>query len=293
MRIVLTLVAAAVLAAGCAGDDAGDDQGGITVVAAFFPLAEAVRLVAGDDVDIVDLTPPGVEAHDIELSSDRVDQLLDADLAVVLGGGFQPAVEDVADDRDGPTLVALDALEIAAGAHEGEGEGDHADGEDPHVWLDPHLMADLVEAVAEALEAQVPGSLARARDAVAALEALDERYETTLSGCERDLVVASHEAYGSLTRAYGLRQEAITGLVPGEEPDPARLDELTSLVEAEGVTTVFTEPLLPARAAETLAREAGVEVASLDPLESAPASGLGYVDAMEANLVALAAGLGC
>jgi zinc transport system substrate-binding protein len=294
MRTVLTLVVAlALVAAGCSGDDDVDASGRATVVAAFFPLAEAVRLVAGDEVDVVDLTPPGVEAHDLELSSDRVDELLDADLVVVLGGGFQPAVEDVADDRDGPTVVALEVLEIAAEAHDHAGERVDDSGEDPHVWLDPHLMADLVEAVADALEELVPDAGTRARRAVAELDALHERYETTLASCERDLVVASHEAFGALTGAYGLRQEAITGLVPGEEPDPARLDELVSLVEAEGVTTVFTEPLLPARAAETLAREAGVEVASLDPLESAPASGLGYVEAMDANLDALAAGLGC
>ena len=271
MRTVLILLLAlSLVAAGCAGGDgaSGDGSGRTTVVAAFFPLAEAARLAGGDDVDVTDLTPAGVEPHDLELSSDEIDRILDADLVVVLGGGFQPAVESAADDRDGPTVVI------------------EPTGDDPHIWLDPREFGRIVARIAEALDTD-------AQPVVEALDALHERYETTLASCERDLVVVSHEAYGALTEAYGLRQEAITGLVPGEEPDPARLDELVSLVEAEGVTTVFAEPLLPTRAAETLAREAGVEVASLDPLESAPASGLGYVEAMDANLVALAAGLGC
>lgn len=188
---------------------------------------------------------------------------------MLLGGGFQPAVEDVAEDRDG-TTVTIDV-----------------DG-DPHVWLDPSAFADIVDEVAAALDAEAAAAPIRAE-----LASLDERYASTLSTCASDLLVVSHEAFGALADAYGLRQEAISGLVPGEEPDPARLDELAELVQREGVTTVFAEPLLPARAAETLAREAGVEVATLDPLESAPADGASYVEAMEANLDALAAGLGC
>ncbi|HYD11109.1 MAG TPA: metal ABC transporter substrate-binding protein, partial [Acidimicrobiales bacterium] len=247
------------VAAGCAGGDGAseDGSGRTTVVAAFFPLAEAVRMVAGDDVEVIDLTPAGAEPHDLELSSDDVDTLLDADLAIVLGGGFQPAVEDVADDRDGPTIDVLDALDVAAEEHSHEEGDEHShEGEDPHVWLDPHLMADIVEAVAAELDLD-------ATDVVADLVALDERYASTLSGCERDVLVVNHEAFGALADAYGLRQESITGLVPGEEPDPERLDELAALVEDEGVTTVFAEPLLPRRAAETLAREAGVDVATL------------------------------
>ncbi|HEX2850702.1 MAG TPA: metal ABC transporter substrate-binding protein, partial [Acidimicrobiales bacterium] len=63
------------------------------VVAAFYPLAELARQVGGDDVAVVDLTPPGGEPHDIEITSTQVDRIEDADLAVEIGGGFQPAVE--------------------------------------------------------------------------------------------------------------------------------------------------------------------------------------------------------
>lgn len=254
------------VAAGCAGGD-DRDSARPRVVAAFFPLAEAARLVAGDRYDVLDLTPSGVEPHDLELSSGDIDALLDADVVVLLGGGFQPAVEDVAEDRDG-TTVTIDV-----------------DG-DPHVWLDPVAYADIVDEVAAALGAD-------AEPIREELEALDERYRSRLAPCAGEVLVVSHEAFGAVADAYDLRQEAISGLVPGEEPDPARLDELAELVRREGITTIFAEPSLSARAAETLAREAGAEVATLDPLESAPANGATYVEAMDANLEVLAAGLGC
>lgn len=270
MRIVLVpALVVSLAAAGCAGgSDASGD--GRTVVAAFFPLAEAARAAGGEDVDVVDLTPPGVEPHDLELTTDQVDLLLDADLVIVLGGDFQPAVEAVAADRDGPTIDVFDALGIETG--------------DPHVWLDPTTMAAIAELVAVELDGD-------ASPLVAELEALDERFRSRLSSCESDVIVTSHEAYGHLVGRYGLREESISGLVPESEPDPAKLDELARLVEREGVTTIFTEPLLPTRAADTLARETGAAVVVLDPLESDP--GTGYVSAMDANLEALVTGLRC
>jgi zinc transport system substrate-binding protein len=258
---------------GCPGGGGASGDGRTSVVAAFFPLADAARAVGGDRVRVTDLTPAGVEPHDLELTSRTIDRILDADVVVVLGGGFQPAVEKAASKRKGVTIVVRDEL--------------HLTGDDPHVWLDPTVYARIVGVVGEALHADP----ARVRGIEDELGQLDERYRTTLSSCRSDLLVTSHAAYGYLAARYGLRQESISGLVPEEEPDPSRLDDLLHLVEREGVTTVFTEPLLPRRAADTVRREAHVAVSTLDPLESNP--GTHYVAAMDANLATLAKGLGC
>jgi zinc transport system substrate-binding protein len=253
------------------------------VAASFAPLAEVVERVGGEAVDVTDLTPAGAEPHDVELAPDQVDDLLDADLAVVLGGGFQPAVEDLVDDRDGPTLVVVDALDV-----------DVRDEGDLHVWLDPRSQAGIVEAVAGALADVAPDDADEVEAAAARyrseLEELDSGLAARLSGCERDLVVTAHDAFGPLTRRYGLRTEAVA-VSPGAEPDPATLAELTDLVAEEGVTTVFTEPLVDPGTAEALAREAGVATDELDPIESAVEGG--YLGAMARNSDALARALGC
>ena len=80
--------------------------------------------------------------------------------------------------------------------------------------------------------------------------------------------MTSHEAFGYLATAYGLTQVGILGLSPEAEPDPRRLAELRDLVEREGVTTIFAEELVSPKVAETLASEAGVRVAVLNPIES-------------------------
>ena len=58
------------------------------MVASFYPLAEAARQVGGDRVRVENLTPPGAEPHDLELTASQVSELQDADVVLLLGGGF-------------------------------------------------------------------------------------------------------------------------------------------------------------------------------------------------------------
>src|SRR5688500_15544829 len=100
MRIIPALAAALAVAtlAGCGGDDAGSDDGdaAVSVVAALAPLAHVAELVGGDRAAVDSVTPAGAEPHDVELSPDQVADIEDADVVVVIGGGFQPEVEEVA-----------------------------------------------------------------------------------------------------------------------------------------------------------------------------------------------------
>jgi zinc transport system substrate-binding protein len=151
----------------------------------------------------------------------------------------------------------------------------------------------LAEVDPGAAEAYRGGADAHAEE----IRALDERFAGRLAACERDLLVVSHAAFGYLADRYGLRQEPITGISPESEPDPQRLAELADLVRAEGVTTVFTETLVSPEVAETLAREAGVTTAVLNPLEGLTeeeeAAGETYLSVMERNLETIAEALGC
>ncbi len=256
------------------------------VVASFYPLAYVAERVGGTRVAVTNLTPSGAEPHDLELSTKQVDQLLDADLVVDLGHGFQPAVERATEQRDGPTLTVLD---------------DSGDAVDPHVWLDPVRMSGIVSDVQRALTKRDPGGRAVYRQNAEAfraeLAALDTRYRNGLADCARRLIVTSHEAFGHLARRYGLRQEGVAGISPDAEPDAERIGELADLVRREHVTVVFTEKLVSPRIAQVLAREAGVTTEVLDPLESLSTSarrrGASYVTVMDNNLKKLRSALDC
>ena len=295
--VVMCVVGAGGLAPfGSAGASVGQGTKRTDVVAAFFPLAYAASAVGGRLVDVTNLTPSGSEPHDLELTPDSVDALQDAGLVVVMGKGFQPAVEQVARDRDRGTLEILDRLSIAGGGTPVVRAGD------PHVWLDPILMGRIVDEVRVALTKVDPAHsrafAANAAQLQAELDALDTEYRTGLANCERHLLVTSHDAFGYLAARYGLRQEGITGLSPDAEPSATRLAELSDLADAKGVTTIFTEALVSPKVAETLAREAGgLTTAVLNPLEGLTDRevdrGDDYFSVMRSNLSKIQRGLGC
>ncbi|MGH9035018.1 MAG: metal ABC transporter substrate-binding protein [Acidimicrobiia bacterium] len=296
------VLAVLIVAGGC-GDGDGEKSaaadGRPQVVAAFYPLFEAARRVGGDRVDVVNLTPAGTEPHDLELTTRQVDRIEGADIVVFLGAGFQPAVEEVARRSDGGAIDALEGLSLMP--ESGEGEGEAGKGTDPHVWLDPGLLGRLVERVEAGLATADPaGEAVYARNSAEyrrELGLLDDEFGRRLSGCSRRVLVTAHSAFGYLARRYGLTQEAIAGLSPESEPDPARLAQLTELVRATGTTTVFTETLVSPKVAETLAREAGVTTAVLNPIEGLTEeeleAGETYASAMRDNLETLVMALGC
>jgi zinc transport system substrate-binding protein len=295
--VVLALAAVALPLAGCGTSPSSSDHR-VSVVASFYPLAEAAQRVGGDFVSVTNLTPPGVEPHDLELAPDDIETIATADVVLYLGGGFQPAVEDAKSQAEDAVVVnVLDSADARAAP---PGEGDELQ-VDPHVWLDPARFERIVQAVeavlAEADPANEADYGANADVYVAKVAALDEDFVTGLSRCERKTIVTSHEAFGYLADAYGLTQVGILGLSPEAEPDPRRLAELKDLVQREGVTTIFAEELVSPKVAETLANETGVEVAVLNPIESLTdeeaQAGEDYVSVMRENLATLRKALDC
>ncbi|MGH2721499.1 MAG: metal ABC transporter solute-binding protein, Zn/Mn family, partial [Actinomycetota bacterium] len=181
--------------------------------------------------------------------------------------------------------------------HEDEPAGhEQGGGVDPHVWLDPVLMAEVVRGVGNRLADADAGHAAEHRSRAEALAArlaeLDRAFASGLADCVRREFVTSHSAFAYLARRYGLTEVGISGLAPETEPSPQRLAEVTSFARERGVTTIFFETLVSPKVAEALAREVGVGTGVLDPLEGQPEGG-DYFTGMERNLAALRLALGC
>ena len=278
---VLAVASLGLALAGCGGSSATDRP---TVVAAFYPLAYAAEQVGGDAIDVIDLTPAGVEPHDLELTAQQVAQIAEADLVLYIPG-FQPAVDEaVAQQAGDRALNVTQGIDMIPG--------------DPHVWLDPANMTIIGKDIAARLGASFP-DLASASEAGASrladsMSALNDEWTAGTAPCRiRDLVV-SHEAFGYLATAYGFAQVGIAGLSPEAEPSPARLAEVTALVRDKGITTIYYETLVDPKVAETIAAETGATTAVLDPLEGLPEGSTGdYVTVMQDNLAQVRAGQDC
>ena len=283
-RVALLVAAALVALAGCAGDAPAGSASGeadrFTIVTDLYPTTFAVESVVGDDVEVIQLAPAGVEPHDYELTPAQVAQVADADLVFHLPGmvpAVQAAIDQVAPDR---------GMDIATGVTPLTQDGSA----DPHVWLDPRNVATMAGTAAEALEGA--GIAADAADISDRMTALDQDARTALTECAITPMVVSHEAFGYLANAYGFEQIGISGLSPDAEPSPKRLAEIAQLVRDSGVTTIYFEELASPKAAQTIAVETGASTALLDPIEG-NTDDAGYEQIMRANIDTLRIGQGC
>jgi zinc transport system substrate-binding protein len=311
MRIVVALLLPVALA-GCAAfsDEAPGSADGVRVATAFYPLQYVAQRVAGDLATVENLTQPGSEPHDLELTVAETAAIADADL-VIHAADFQPGVDDaIAQNGTGEVIDAAATVglepfdevghEHTAEDHAAEESGeDHEHGDlDPHFWQDPLRMAELADVVAAELGSIDPGHAdtydANADELRADLESLDASFARALASCERTTVVVSHDAFGYLGK-YGLRMEPIAGLSPEAEPTPADLARLQDLIRDEAITTVFSERLVSPRLSQTLADDLGIATAVLDPVEglSDETADEDYLSLMRENLRALERANGC
>jgi zinc transport system substrate-binding protein len=303
MRLLAATPLLLALLAGCGSDD---DSDGLTVVASFYPLQYVTQQVAGDHADVSSLTGPGAEPHDAELTVRQTAEVVDADVLVYLSG-FQPAVDDAAEQTEAAVVDAAESADLepldADHSHDGDEEHaeDHAEDEalDPHFWVDPSRLADVVGDVADTLSEVDPAHAedyaANAAELEKELERLDQEISSGLESCELQTVVVSHDAFGYWSDRYGLEMHSIAGLSPESEPSLEHVAELQELIRSEGVTTVFYETLASPAMAETLSADLGLETAVLDPIEglSDDTEDEDYLSLMRQNLAALQEANGC
>ena len=297
--LIPALAALMMLAAGACGRAGGESGAseGAEVIAAFYPLEFVAAEVIGRQATVTNLSPPGVEPHDLELAPDQVRSLAQADLVVYIGGGFQPAVEEVIDELSG--IPTIDAIDTQGELIEADNEGPESEegAADPHVWLDPSRLASLGDVIAREM-AEIDGDNSdvyesNAEDLEDALDKLDQEYSTALENCARNELVVSHEAFGYLTDRYGLKQIGVSGIDPESEPSPGRVAEVAEFAKAHGVTTIFFEEQVAPDIAQVIADEIGAGVEVLDPLEFKPEGESDYFDVMRNNLVSISRALGC
>lgn len=266
------------------------------IVAAFYPLQYAAQSIGGDLVNVTNLTQPGVEPHDLELSAQQVAEIAEADLVLYIKG-FQPAVDEAIEQQAAGRAIDVSAgLELLA-AHEDEAGHEHGM-QDPHVWLNPMNMALIGTAIKDRLSdidsANATTYMSNSEALRTSMTTLDQKFSSGLGSCTITTMVVSHEAFAYLAEAYGFTQVGISGLSPEAEPSPARIKDVVNIVTQDGVTTVYYETLVDPKVAQTLADETGAKTAVLDPLEGLqPNSDGDYISVMESNLATLKTGQAC
>ena len=288
------------------GSSGAADPGATKVSVAFYPLEYAAAKVGGDKVSVTNLTLPGQEPHDLELTPQQITSLEEADLVVYLKG-FQPAVDKAVEQSGAKNKLDLSQviqLHPATEDHDHDSDAgeteDHDHGTtDPHFWLDPTLEAKAVDAIANELSKINADNKStyetNAKNVTNDLTALDEEYKSSLTNCQVKTIITTHAAFGYLTERYGLEQIGISGLSPNEQPSPARIAKVQEEAKEHGVTTIFFETLTSDEVAKAIAGDLALKTAVLDPIEgiTTESAGQDYPSVMKANLDAIKQANGC
>lgn len=256
-------------------------------VATFYGLYDPLRAVAANDMQVENVTPAGAEPHDYEPTPKQLADLSRSRLLVYNGGVFEPWTPAFLADYRQTAVKGSQSLQLTA--------------QDPHYWLDPVLMQQVVLNIRDGLvtadPTHAPAYRQRAAAYITKLKTLDSEYRAGLAQCRQRTVVVSHEALGYVARRYGFEAAAIAGLDPEAEPDAGKIAELAQLVKSRQIRYIFFETLVSPRIAQTLADETGAATLVFDPLEglseAEQAAGKDYFSVQRQNLANLRQALDC
>ena len=299
----LLLATAAVAGATASAAAAGAAPPRLPVVASFSILADLVREVGGDRVEVTALVGADGDAHVFEPTPRQARQLQQARVLVTNGLGFEawlPRLKSAAAFQGREIVasagIAPRALPASTHAHShGHGHA-HAGTVDPHAWQDVRNVIAYVNNIARGLAQADPLHAdhyrRRASDYVARLEALDGRIRAEFAAlpAERRSVVATHDAFGYFAQAYGLRFIAVRGLSTESEPSARDLARLIGQVREERITALFVENISDPRLLQQLARETGAAVGGRlysDALSPADGPAPTYIAMMQSNAAVL------
>lgn len=290
--VTVGLALVVTLAAGCEGSRSND--GRLVVVATVPVIYSLTANVAGDAVRLEELLAPGASPHQTSFTVSQARLVTEADVLIMNGAGLEAWVDDLVTSAGRSALrliVASKGVTLLRPSEPtpvpGSADSDeHTAGVDPHVWLDPRNAAIMVGNIRDALRELDPVHAAdydrRAAEYTARLEALHVEIQSTLAGVPSRDFVSFHSAFQYYARAYGLKQVAVIEEFPGKQPSPKYLAAIVDLVKKLEVRAVFSEPQFSPRAAQALAREAGVQVYEVDP-EGSTLSAAMYEDLLRRN----------
>jgi ABC-type Zn uptake system ZnuABC Zn-binding protein ZnuA len=239
----------------------------VEAVATVQPVALVLRAVGGDRVRVRTLVPPGASPHTFEPRPGDLKSLAGAGLFVQVGAGL----DDWAARLLGAAPPALRRRVLAdlPGLAPPGAPGAHP-AADPHFWLDPLLVRDvLAPALAEDLAALDPAGAAegsaRLRAFQTDLTALDAEIRAILAEAPARRYVAFHNAWRWFARRYALEEVGVVHEFAGEEPGPRELARLVEAARRAGVGAILVEPQMAPRTARVIAAEYGGRTVLVDP----------------------------
>ena len=287
----LLLLVLSVALVGCGGTDKSAEKKTaepFRIVTSFYPMYVAtINITDGvDGVEVYNMTKPQTGClHDYQLMTEDMKTLEKADAFVINGAGMEDFMDKVTEQQK--KLKVIDASRGIELIHDEEGDN-------PHVWLSVTDAITQVRNIADQLKEADPVHAAQYEKNAAAyiekLTSLKSEMHAALDNVPHKDIVTFHEAFPYFAQEFKLNIIGVVEREPGTEPTPTELQETIEQVKALPSKVLFTEPQYSPAAAETIARETGAKIYTLDPVvtgEATPAAKNAYIDTMKKNMKTL------
>lgn len=268
------------------------------IIVSLYPLQDFAQKIGGNLVEITNIVPPGTEPHDFEPSPRDMMKLNNADLFLYNGAGLEtwvthaiPNIDQthtlVVNTSDHIPLMKIKKSEVKNRVY------------DPHVWLNPYMAQHQAKVVYDSMVKIDPKHKKEFTENFQRLnnqfKDLQKAYESLLYTPNREFVT-SHTAFQYLADQYHLKQIAISGLSPEDEPSPKEVKQLVDMLREHKAKVVFFETLVNNKLADTIKNEIHAEAIVLNPLEGLSKEEIAnkedYFSVMRTNLVNLKKALG-
>lgn len=260
----------------------------------FFPVTDLTKRIAGDKWEVKTIIQGSQEPHSFELKIDDVKDIKSADLVVYNGANMESFIPDL-EKSVGQKDKFLDLSQgLTLLNSEGHSEN-NKDSVNPHTWLSiKNAMIQLdtiyrkLSSIDSANESYYKANLEKALEE---FSKIDKKFEEELGKIKQEdkYFVVSHAAFNYLADDYGLKQVAVTGISPEDEPSAKQLKDIADFVKQHNITTIFFEGKATPKVAETLAKNTNTKTDTIYTMESLTEEeiSMGYLKLMEKNLEAL------
>jgi ABC-type Zn uptake system ZnuABC Zn-binding protein ZnuA len=244
----------------------------LRVLATTSIVADVVRAVGGERLEVTSLVPAGIDPHAFEPAPQDVRRVAEAQVVVENGLGLEAFLQTLLRNAaaDAPVISLAEGIEpLPAGDH-AAGTDEHG-AWDPHLWLDPRNVLVWTHTLETSLAALDPSGAAdyaqRADTYRTELEALDAELEATFAAIpsERRVLVTDHEEFAYFARRYGFTVVGTVIPAPSAaaEPSARELAALETAIRSLGVRAVFVSSVVSPLLARQVADDTGVQLVSL------------------------------
>lgn len=291
--LMISMLTICMLLTGCGGTGTTKkDDGTLRIVTSFYPMYIATANITKgvDGVQVINMTKPQTGClHDYQLTTDDMKTLEKADIFVANGAGMESFLDKILQQNKQLTIIEA-STDISLLQAEGE--------ENPHVWLSvPNAIQQVknIEAQLSAADSKhAEAYKANAAAYIAKLQALDAEMHTALDNVPNKDIVTFHEAFPYFAQEFNLHIVKVVEREPGTEPTPRELENTIEEIKPLAKKVLFTEPQYSPSAAETIARETGAQIYTLDPVVTGEANENAldaYITTMKQNMETLSKAL--